>query len=78
MALSYGGGENVNDVAEEGRIELQGIQVELRPVPRATARAEELWQIPKPGGGREALKGPGVQVAVEAQELGQSTQELAL
>lgn len=50
MALSYGGGENVNDVAEEGRIELQGIQVELRPVPRATARAEELWQIPKPGG----------------------------
>ena len=44
-------GENCLEVAEEGRIELQGIEIELRPVPRATARVEGLSLIPKPGGG---------------------------
>lgn len=57
MALKASGGKSSeNGVAEEGRIELQSIQLELnRPVPRATARSQEVaalaQMVPKPGDG---------------------------
>ncbi|CAK9071292.1 Hypothetical protein (Fragment), partial [Durusdinium trenchii] len=52
-ASGPGGKSADSEVAEESRIELQGIQVELRPMPRATARtrSEEFAVVPKPGDG---------------------------